>query len=340
MKTKIISIILCLILSFSLFTLDNSKNTASATTEKVYVGGCPIGVDLNIDGVLVAGKADVLTEKGLISTSKFVNIEVGDIIKKINGKTVQSVKDLQTACTNSASALKLEIKRGDIVLYTEITPVIESATKQKKLGLVIKDSIQGVGTLTFQKENKTFGALGHPASSHNADNPTPISGGYTKNCAIMGVTRGVKGKAGALRGVFVENNQMRGRVFSNETSGIFGLLEEKFENKIYPNGLEIGAKSEVKTGHASILSTVDGKELKEYDIEIQSRNYEKSSTDVRMVLKITDQELLDKTGGIVQGMSGSPIIQNGKIIGAVTHVFVNDPTRGYGIFIEKMLCKL
>ncbi len=326
---KIIAVVV-MVLVLAMTVMPIGGQIASADTNKVYVGGCPIGLELQIDGVMIIGQANTLTENGSASLS--ANVENGDIIQTANGVAVKTVKDLQNAVKNADEKMLLQLGRGDDVIHTYIEVKREIPTNEKKIGLIVKDIIQGVGTLTFIRDDNTFGALGHPASIGKSKNVTRVKGGDTTNCLIIGVNKGQKGKCGELKGVFVNDEKMKGNVTTHNKFGVFGELEKGYVNPLYANPLEVASIGEVKIGKATILSTVDGKIPKEYDIEIIQKNNQTSPQDRGMVIRIVDEELLEKTGGIVQGMSGSPIIQNGKFVGAVTHVFVNDPTRGFGLF--------
>ena len=322
-------------LALTLMFMPVGSNIASADTNQVYIGGCPMGLELQIDGVMIIGQANTLTENGSAELS--CNVENGDIIQTANGVAVKTVADLQNAVKKADEKMLLQLGRGDKVVHTYIDVKREIPTNEKKLGLIVKDRIQGVGTLTFVRDDNTFGALGHPASVGKSKNVTKVKGGETTNCLIIGINKGQRGKCGELKGVFVKDNKMRGTVKVHNKFGVFGKLNEGYVNPLYSNPMEVADIAEVKIGKATIVSTVDGKIPKEYDIEIVQKNNQTSPEDRGMVIRITDEELLEKTGGIVQGMSGSPIIQNGKFVGAVTHVFVNDPTRGFGLFGEFMV---
>ena len=202
----------------------------------------------------------------------------------------------------------------------------------------MRDSTAGVGTLSFyDPKTGAYGALGHAITDADTGQPLSVRRGQVMHADVVDVQKGKKGTPGELKGSFLRENNTLGNILKNTGYGIYGKLDKAPENKLYPGGLPIGLMGTVHTGPATILSSVDGEGMKEYDVEILQANRQTSPAPKSMVIKVTDPRLLDKTGGIVQGMSGSPIIQNGHIIGAVTHVYVNDPTQGYGLYIEWML---
>lgn len=218
----------------------------------------------------------------------------------------------------------------------EMTPV-ETADGDFKLGLWIRDDTQGIGTMTYISTNGEFGALGHGISDSDTGMLVQTSGGELYDTEIMGIEKGTFGKPGVMSGVIYYGNQSKlGAIEANTNEGIFGTVNEKFRNRVKSEAIPIGYRQDVKKGKAYVRSNVSG-ELKDYEIEIQKVDYSTARKSKDMIIKVTDPELLELTGGIVQGMSGSPIIQDGKLIGAVTHVFIQDSTRGYGIFIENML---
>ncbi len=325
---KIIALSLAFILLFSPVTM------ASAKAESyVYVGGRPIGIELSINGVMVIGE-NVALQGAMENDDK---VERGDIIKSINGQEIKGVRQIEKIMRNVSDKVLLEVDRGGEIKKLQVKVKTPFGGNRKQLGLVVKDKIQGVGTLTYTKEDNSFGALGHPASAYKNANPTPISNGVTSNCMILGVVKGEKGKAGELKGVFVDNGELCGNIVKNNTFGVFGKLNKPYRSSIYGSPMKVMEIDEITLGKATILTTIDGKNVEEYQIEIVQKDYQKSPSDKGMIIKVTDERLLDKTGGIVQGMSGSPIIQNGQFVGAVTHVFVNDPTKGYGLYGKFMI---
>lgn len=289
--------------------------------EYVTVGGFAIGLELNIDGVAVVD----VNEK----TCK--DFCVGDIIKKVGGEKVNDLESLKSAVRGAGNNFTAEVLRDG-----KTVTVTAKKDRTGALGITVRDSLRGVGTVTYVKADNTFASLGHPVGSTKAKAPLAISGGSTSSAIVLGVNKGEKGKAGELKAVFVEKDELRGKIISNTNFGVYGKLEKAVKNPLYEKKVKIASRDEVALGKATILSTVDGKTVREYDIEIVSKASQNKPEEKGLVIRVVDKDLLEKTGGIVQGMSGSPIMQNGKLVGAVTHVFLNDSTRGYGIFAEFM----
>jgi len=235
--------------------------------------------------------------------------------------------------------VELGVLRGDRELTIEATPAADPRDGEYRLGVWVRESTAGVGTLTYyDPESGEYGALGHAITDVDTGVMFPVGEGAVYENEVVRITRGAENAPGELTGGFFEEEVVLGGIEKNTGFGVFGSApEEMAQGGLYPEGLPVGRRDEVHTGSAQILSCVDGGEVKAYDCEIE-RLYGQSEPQTRsMVVRITDQELLGRTGGIVQGMSGSPIVQDGKLVGAVTHVFVSDPTRGYGVYIEWML---
>ena len=306
----------------------------------VIPGGQAVGIKLFMRGVLVVGTSSVQTAGGEVpSPAKDAGITPGDIILKVNGVEVQDSNHLGTLVSASADRVTLTIERSDVSRSVEVYPVTDATDGQKKLGIWARDSTAGVGTVTYyDPSNYIFGALGHPITDVDTGDLLSVKNGEIVDTDIIGVVKGERGTPGELKGVFT-SSQSRGKIYVNSDYGVYGKAVEIPVNPLYPDGVEIGVRTEVETGEASILSTIDGNGVKAYSCNIIRISTQNAPASRGMVIEVTDPELLEKTGGIVQGMSGSPIIQNGKLIGAVTHVFVNDPTKGYAIYIEWMLEK-
>ncbi|RXI99525.1 SpoIVB peptidase [Anaerobacillus alkaliphilus] len=308
---------------------------------KVIPGGQSIGVKLNTLGVLVVGHHLVNSDDGEKSPGEIAEIEVGDIITKINGKKIENMSQVtplvQEAGENEES-LKLEVIRDNEVLQKKLIPLKAKGESSYRLGLYIRDSAAGVGTLTFFEPNsKKYGALGHVISDMDTQKPIVVNDGQIVSSLVTSIEKGSNGDPGEKLARFTNDRKILGTITKNSPFGIFGKLHEPMKNDISDEALPITLSHQVKEGPAKILTVVDGEEVKEYDIEIVSSVPQKFPATKGMVIKVTDPELLEATGGIIQGMSGSPIIQDGKVIGAVTHVFVNDPTSGYACHIEWML---
>lgn len=322
------------ILSFGCIGGINHEISASAAEKTVYVGGMSAGFTLKTGGAQVIGLSEVVTEKGTCAPALTAGIRTGDKIQKIQGIRVDSITDLNEIVEKSrGTELKIELCRGAETLNISVSPVKEAGTNKYKIGVLVRDSVSGIGTVTYiDKTTGRFGALGH-AVTDQANKSMSLSDGTVYTCSIVGVSKGVRGKAGELRGMFL-NDKCFGKAEKICNCGIFGYISEDFKPTECMSA--VANSQAAKPGSAVIYSTVNGVETKRYDIEIvKVEKYNKENKNY--VIKITDENLIEETGGIVQGMSGSPILQDGYLIGAVTHVFLNDPTRGYGIDINQML---
>lgn len=302
--------------------------------------GNTIGVKLKIDGILVIGLSDIETiNRENVLPAKESGIKTGDLIIEVNGKKVDSISDLQREVEGSnGESIQIKYKRNNTYNNTRIKPVISMEDNKYHLGMWVRDSTAGIGTLTFyDTKTNSFGALGHGITDIDTGILMPVEKGEIIESNILAIQKGRQGSPGELKGILIEDGEELGKIDTNCEYGIYGKLNEatcdKFPNKVYP----IGLRNEVKVGPAVILANVDGKTVQEYAIEIVKLSTKSTSGSKGMIIKVTDKRLLEATGGIVQGMSGSPVIQDGKLVGAVTHVLVNDPTRGYGIFIEWMV---
>jgi len=310
------------------------------TSRNVVACGNTVGVKLKIDGILVIGISTVETLEGKkVVPVRDSGIRPGDIIVEANGRSLGEIKDLVEEIDKSeGNPIKLIYKRGKVLNTAEVQPVKSIEDNRFHIGLWVRDSTAGIGTLTFyDPETRRYGALGHGITDIDTGTLMPVEKGEILESSVLGVKKGKQGIPGELRGVFVEDKESLGLIIKNSDYGIYGILNQnavdRLSNRIFP----IGLRTQVKEGAASILSNIDGNKVEEFNIEIQKVSRQNVNSSKGMVIKITDKRLIEATGGIVQGMSGSPIIQDGRIVGAVTHVLVNDPTRGYGIFIEGML---
>ena len=295
--------------------------------------GHTTGIKMLSKGVIVVGTTEVPTEKDSLYPSE--GIKKGDVITKVNGINIEKSEDFRDTVRKSrGKPVKLTVLHGDREKQFLLTPVKDSEGEYK-LGIWVRDSMAGIGTITFyDPQSGIFGALGHGICDLDSGVLIPFKKGSVMESTVEDVKKGIDGEPGELKGNY-NLNEDYGILLNNTNSGIFGKVKQgvEFNNK---TPLPVADKSEVKCGPATILSNVEGDNVEEYKIEIV-KIYPSYENDTKnMMIKITDKNLIEKTGGIVQGMSGSPIIQNGKLIGAVTHVLVNDPCRGYGIFIENM----
>lgn len=301
--------------------------------------GKTIGITLNIKGVIVTETTEVIDYDGKKSfPAKEAGIESGDSIEKVNGHVVTSARDFEEIINeNGATPLNLTVNRNGKVKEVTVNATLSCIDGFYRIGVWIKDAASGIGTITYVDPiSKEFGALGHAISEIPDGTPLPISNGDILDAAVVSVHKGEKGTPGELIGIFTDDNKKLGEINSNTPIGIKGIINEN--STLIENSKEISVakRHEVYEGDAQILSNIEEDHIETFSVEIQKIN--KDETNTRgMIIKVTDSRLIEKTGGIVQGMSGSPVIQNGKLVGAVTHVFVNDPTRGYGIFIENML---
>ena len=305
--------------------------------EDVHVvpGGEPFGVKLFTKGVIIVGISDIKTADGVFNPAKQAGLQKGDIILNVNNQEVSSNEELIKIVEKSnGNDLLAEVIRNGMKYETNIKPLKCETDGIYKLGIWVRDSSAGIGTVTFWDEKtRLFGGLGHGICDVDTGELLPLSHGDIIKVNINGVSKGMRGNPGELKAYFIECEPI-GKLIENTYSGVYG----KFNNSISSNkSLPVAMKQQVKQGKAQILTTVFGSNPEYYDIDIAHINYNEEQESKNMIIKIVDNNLLSQTGGIIQGMSGSPIIQNGMLVGAITHVFVNDPTRGYAIFIENML---
>ena len=304
--------------------------------DNVYIGGTAIGLSVSANGALVVSDVVVNAKDNQIIKNK--NIKSGDIITKINDNTITCVEDIDLALQNvDSEETNIEIIR-DNKPKTLNVGLLKDSTNHYRLGVWVKNNISGIGTLTFVKKNGDYGALGHPVTNTNSDTVVPIIDGNIYECNLIGVNKGQRNKPGELKGVFLQKNPL-GETSKNTPYGIFGNTDNIDQLVDINRSANIGGRLSVKPGKAKIISSISGIQ-EEYDIEIIKANYQSKSSDKSLVFRVTDERLLKLTGGIVQGMSGSPIIQNDKLVGAVTHVFLSDPSKGYGVYSDWMLEQL
>ncbi|MCX7904744.1 MAG: SpoIVB peptidase [Caloramator sp.] len=313
--------------------------TVNVTPEiRLFPGGQPIGVKIYSNGLIVVGFSDIETHDGYKQSPAAISgVEIGDLIIEAEGKDLDNVYDLLSIVKSSKGEnIRLKIKRKEEIKIIKLKPV-KAKNNDYKIGLWVRDSTSGIGTLTYyDPKNKNFGALGHPINDVDTGMLFPLKKGNIYDANIIAIEQGLRGKPGELKGIFIDNSSI-GDIEKNTSCGIYGRLLKVYNNNIYNDPLPIAHQYEVKEGPATILTTLDGNTVKEYDIVIEKIIQQTKPSPKSMIIRIVDPELLAKTGGIVQGMSGSPILQNGKIVGAITHVFINRPDMGYGIYIEWML---
>ena len=321
--------------SLKLFGIIPVKDVELHTVETPVLvpGGDPFGIKLLMDGVMVIDTGEIRSQDGMISPADDCGIKKGDIILTIDGEEVSSNSDIQNAVADSGGdSMKVKLIRDGEEIMTSLTPAFSLSDSCYKAGMWVRDSTAGVGTgRVSEPETGRLGGLGHPVCDADTGEIVPISSGEAVDVRINGVIPGTSGAPGELRGTFISDNSS-GVIYFNNKFGVYGEMLKDISSS---GAIPMGLKQEVKTGFAEIYTTIDENGPKKYEISIEKINQKNTDTK-NMIIRVTDEELLSKTGGIVQGMSGSPIIQDGKLIGAVTHVFVSDPTMGYAIFCENM----
>ena len=312
-----------------------SISRAELKTKKLYPGGIPFGIKFITEGVLIVGFCDLKNGNQTVNPSSVAGLKVGDRILSVNSKRLSSAEELTNIVEQSGGkSLQIVYSRDGNEKKTVLTPIFCESEGAYKTGIYVKDSGAGIGTVSYiDPETLEFGGLGHGICDGESGHLIPINKGSVVDVKINGIKKGEVGTPGELRGYFSSGRV--GSLLVNNDCGVFGTFT-KTPSGLPSEPLSVGLKEELKNGKAYIYTTLDGSTPKKYEIEIS--NIKLSETRGKcFTVKVTDKALLDKTGGIVQGMSGSPIIQNGKLVGAVTHVLINDPTTGYGIFIENML---
>jgi stage IV sporulation protein B len=297
----------------------------------------PIGIYVKTDGVLVVGIGEFENLQGdQMSPAKYI-LQKGDYILRVNGEEVESKKQfIQMVEESDGDDMVLTIKRNNEITDVMIEPQ-QNKNEEWKLGIWIRDNAQGIGTLTYEDTDHTFGALGHGINDVDTSLLMNLEEGTLYKTEIVGITRGTNGSPGELTGyIEYDTDNVIGEITENTAEGIFGVCDSELVENTGFDPIPIALKQEIELGPAQIICSVTG-EPEFYDVEIVEINLDQDNINRGIVIQVTDEKLLTLTGGIIQGMSGSPIIQNGKLAGAVTHVLVQDSTRGYGIFIEEML---
>ena len=322
---------------FDLFTIKKLRVNV-IEPDRYFAGGNSLGFSLQSKGVILIGGNYILSNQGIMKPFENSGLQSGDVITHIDSVEINSVEDINAVLKDyDGRELKLTVNRNGIVMNVGILPALDKMTNEYKLGLWVKEDAVGIGTLTFvNATTNRFGSLGHAITENGSSDPISISGGNIYKGKILGVKKGGYGKAGELIGTF-DRDDIQGVVDKNCEYGVYGYVDNVDEFTVNKTAIEIGGRLSASPGKAIILSCIDGENIEEFDIEIIKTNFQSSSSQKSMVIRVTDEDLIERTGGIVQGMSGSPIIQNGKLIGAVTHVFVNDATKGFGLYIDWML---
>lgn len=309
--------------------------TVNVETRSVQVCGTPFGVKMFSDGALVVAFSDQYTNLGTENPAKEAGLKLGDLIVSAGGHAVRSNEELTQAITDAAgNAIPVVYQRDGVQHTTMLTPVQDSSTGAYRAGLWVRDSSAGIGTMTFLDPlNGTFAGLGHAISDTDTGADITLLSGEIVPVVITGCVSGTAGSPGELRGEF--SAAAAGTVLVNDSTGVYGEYLAAMSGQSCP----VMQPQEIALGDAEIWTTISGSTPRAYSVRIEQVNMTSSDPNRNLLVKVTDPELLAATGGIVRGMSGSPIVQNGRLVGAVTHVLVNDPTRGYGIFATTMLEK-
>ncbi|MCQ2559677.1 MAG: SpoIVB peptidase [Clostridia bacterium] len=323
---------LILILLFSL-----SCSWAWAAPQ-IIPGGQAVGVVINQEGLLVLKTLEITNQQGQkINPAQEAGLKPGDLILSLNGISVQKQAQISEILRqNPGEAVEIRFKRQNQEKILSLIPVYSAQSRQYKLGLTVREGVSGIGTLSFYcPANNYYGALGHMVNDFQTGNKIEINQGQIYGALIKGINQAQKGKPGEKIGCLEDNSSLQGQVEKNTPYGIFGCLKQIPDNFYFANPLPVAEISQIKTGPAEMLTVLTGNKVEKFTVEIKQKQTDAQARD--LIIKITDPRLLKQCGGIIQGMSGSPIIQNNLFIGAVTHVLINDPIRGYAVTGEKML---
>lgn len=317
--------------------LETGRSIQSIKGEKVIPGGNPVGIYIETNGSLVLGTQSIKGEDGKRYEPAKNIVKTGDYIKKLNDIPIHSKEELvEIVKKNGGKPIVLAILRQDKMIKVKVIPVYSKEYGEYQLGIWVRDNSQGIGTMTYIRGNR-FAALGHGIHDIDTGGLMNVNSGYLFGSKILSIEKGEKGKPGEMVGVVCYNfDRPFGKIQRNNDYGIYGEVYDEVRSQVKQEEVPLGKREEVKKGIAYIRSAISG-EMVDYEIEIVDIDAKSKNLDNGMIIKIVDPELLEQTNGIVQGMSGTPILQNGKLIGAVTHVFVQDSTKGYGTFIENML---
>jgi stage IV sporulation protein B len=329
--------------SYKLFGIFSIKNTEVQVMPaiKLWPGGQSIGVNLQTKGVMVVGQAPVTAQDGKkYYPGRDAGIETGDTLLKMNQADVLTDQDVAEAVNKAGDKderLEIQIQRHGQVITKNVAPIFCAETGRYRIGLYVRDQAAGVGTLTFiDPATQKYGALGHVINDADTHQRIEILQGKIVASSVQSIEKGRKGHPGEKIGSFLANSSFNGTIDQNTVNGIFGQFSGEIKNPYFAEPIEVRWAAEVHEGAAKIYTVIQGEKIEEFAVTIE-RVLSNRTDSKNMILRVTDERLIEATGGIIQGMSGSPIVQDGKIIGAVTHVFINDSLRGYGVFIQNML---
>ena len=323
--------------------INEAKQTVEVVSERILIpGGQSVGIKMNVKGVLVVGLEEIETEDSIVSPGYTAGLEIGDIVTAVNGEEVQYagvVSKIVNAAKDKKknSSINIKVRRKDKELSFDLVPVKEKTSGEYKIGLWVKEKIAGIGTMTFyDPKTNVIASLGHGIYESRTGTLLEAGNGELLRTEVKSIKEGHIGKPGEIRGIFYADDEAIGDVKKNSLYGIYakGKNPEKL-NLARP--IVMGYQDQIEEGYAYILTTIDGDTVEKFDIKITKVNRQSGPDSKSMEIEVVDDRLLKYCGGIVQGMSGSPIIQNNRLVGAVTHVFVNNPTKGYGIFAEWMV---
>ncbi len=327
----------------SIFTGSGTFETVTnqnISKDMVMLGGRSVGVKLDVEDVLIVGLEEIEDQNGnTVNPGLSAGLQIGDMIIAIDGVEVHSADDVLSIIEDTdKKSVRLKIGRKNEIRYIDVEPVKSADDGKFRLGVWVKEKTAGIGTLTYYRPyDGSFGALGHGITDAETGSVLKVADGQLLNAKVLSLKEGKKGDPGEIRGIFYEADEPLGALVKNTEYGLFGEAYADLTCEGYEDPVYVAEPEEIKKGEAFILTTVEKDKIEKFTIKIEKINKQSEPTTKSMVIRVTDDRLIEKSGGIVQGMSGSPIVQNGKLVGAVTHVFVNDPTRGYGIFAETMI---